>query len=122
MRFLAQGDMVYFPPRAAQLVLRAHKEAVNNIGGTGSANLGIVSMAVAAANATAVEASKEIEAALRISMQAALGLASSSNSNNKSMDGPLDSLTIMKVHQWLNPWCNAGAFYESQLCTSVIFG
>jgi hypothetical protein len=86
-------------PRAAQLVLRAHKEAVDNIGGTGSANLGTVSMAVAAANATAVEASKEIEAALRISMQAALGLPSSSNGNNKSTDGPLDSLTIMKVNQ-----------------------
>ncbi|XP_078163721.1 uncharacterized protein LOC144558742 isoform X2 [Carex rostrata] len=82
--------------KAAQLVLRAHKEAVNNIGGTGSAKLGTVSMAVGAANAAAVEASKEIEAALRISMQAALGLASSSNNNNKSMDAPLDSLTIMK--------------------------
>lgn len=80
-------------------MLRAHKEAVNNIGGTGSAKLGTVSMAVGAANAAAVEASKEIEAALRISMQAALGLASSSNNNNKSMDAPLDSLTIMKVHQ-----------------------
>ncbi|KAJ4800017.1 PH domain containing protein [Rhynchospora pubera] len=82
--------------KATQLVLRAHKEAVNNIGGAGSAKLGTVSMAVATANATAVEASKEIEAALRISMQAALGLPSSSNNNNRSSDPPLDSLTIMK--------------------------
>lgn len=74
-------------------VLRAHKEAVNSLSGSGSAKLGTVATVVAAANSTAVEASKEIEAAMKISMRAALGLIT-----NRPNEGQLDDLTIMKVH------------------------
>lgn len=78
---------------ATQLVLRAHKEAVNSLSGNGSAKLGTVATAVAAANSTAMEASKDIEAAMKISMRAALGLMA-----NKPNEDHLDDLTIMKVH------------------------
>nr|CAB3498807.1 unnamed protein product [Digitaria exilis] len=78
---------------ATQLVLRAHKEAVNSLAGNGSpATLGTVATAVANANATAMEATKEIEAALKVSMRAALGLGT-----NNSNEGQLDDLTIMKL-------------------------
>lgn len=77
---------------ATQLVLRAHKEAVNSLGGNGSSKLGTVAAVVAAANATAMEASKEIEAAMKISLKAALGVMTS-----KPNEDPLDDLTIMKV-------------------------
>ncbi|KAJ3670050.1 hypothetical protein LUZ60_010374 [Juncus effusus] len=89
---------------ATQLVLRAHKEAVNNIG-TGTGNIGTVSTVVSAANSTALEASREIDAALKISLQNALGLSNnnnnvnnngSSSSSSRMNDAPLDSLTIMK--------------------------
>ncbi|XP_062215013.1 uncharacterized protein LOC133915747 isoform X2 [Phragmites australis] len=77
---------------ATQLVLRAHKEAVSSLAGNGSpATLGTVATAVANANATAMEATKEIEAAMKVLMRAALGLGS-----NNSNDGQLDDLTIMK--------------------------
>ncbi|XP_008806690.1 switch-associated protein 70-like [Phoenix dactylifera] len=76
---------------ATQLVLRAHKEAVNSLSGNGSAKLGTVATVVAAANSTAMEASKEIEAAMKISMRAALGLRT-----NKTNEDHLDDLTIMK--------------------------
>ncbi|CAN6287310.1 unnamed protein product [Urochloa humidicola] len=77
---------------ATQLVLRAHKEAVNSLAGNGSpATLGTVATAVANANATAMEATKEIEAAMKVSMRAALGLGT-----NNSNEGQLDDLTIMK--------------------------
>ena len=75
------------------MVLRAHKEAVNSLSGNGSAKLGTVATVVAAANSTAAEASKEIEAAMKISMRAALGLVT-----NKANEGQLDDLTIMKVY------------------------
>ncbi|GJN10319.1 hypothetical protein PR202_ga28403 [Eleusine coracana subsp. coracana] len=58
---------------ATQLVLQAHKEAVNSLGGNGPTKLGTVATVVAAANATAVEATKEVEAAMKISLRAALG-------------------------------------------------
>lgn len=77
---------------ATQLVLRVHKEAINNLSGSSSAKVGTVATVVAAANSTAMEASKEIEAAMRISMRAALGLVT-----NKANDGQLDDLTIVKV-------------------------
>ncbi|KAM3366464.1 hypothetical protein ACQJBY_015712 [Aegilops geniculata] len=44
---------------ATQLVLQAHKQAVDSLGGNGSAKLGTVATVVAVANATAIEASKE---------------------------------------------------------------
>jgi hypothetical protein len=47
---------------------------------------------VAVANATAIEASKEIEAAMKISLRAALG-----STTNKFSKGQLDDLTIMMV-------------------------
>jgi hypothetical protein len=63
------------------------------LAGNGSpATLGTVATAVANANATAMEATKEIEAALKVSMRAALGL-----DTNNSNEGQLDDLTIMKV-------------------------
>lgn len=77
---------------AAQLVLKAHKEAVNSLSGNGSAKLGTVAAVVAAANSTAQECSKEIEAAMQISLRNALGMMS-----NRITDGPMDDLTIMKV-------------------------
>lgn len=77
--------------QAAQLVLKAHKEAVNSLSETGSAKLGTVAAAVAAANSTALESSKEIEAAMQISMRNALGMIT-----NRITDGPLDDFTIMK--------------------------
>lgn len=75
---------------ATQLVLQAHKQAVNSLGGNGSAKLGTVATAVAVANATAIEASKEVEAAMKISLRAALG-----STTNKLSRGQLDDLTIM---------------------------
>ncbi|XP_076895027.1 uncharacterized protein LOC143547507 [Bidens hawaiensis] len=76
---------------ATQLVLRAHKEAVNSLAGNSNATLGTVSAVVTAANSTALEASKEIEAAMQISRRNALGSVL-----NKTPDAPLDDLTIMK--------------------------
>ncbi|KAM0848868.1 hypothetical protein ACQ4PT_054078 [Festuca glaucescens] len=75
---------------ATQLVLQAHKQAVNSLGGNGSAKLGTVATVVAVANATAIEASKEVEAAMKISLRAALG-----STTNKLCKGQLDDLTIM---------------------------
>jgi hypothetical protein len=65
---------------------------VNSLGGNGSAKLGTVATAVAVANATAIEASKEVEAAMKISLRAALG-----STTNKLSRGQLDDLTIMMV-------------------------
>ncbi|KAH1263640.1 hypothetical protein GmHk_02G005985 [Glycine max] len=76
---------------ATQLVLKAHKEAVNSLSGNGSTKLGTVATVVAAANSTALECSKEIEAAMQISLRNALGMM-----NNRTTDGPMDDLTIMK--------------------------
>ncbi|XP_052207802.1 uncharacterized protein LOC127811709 [Diospyros lotus] len=75
---------------ATQLVLKAHKEAVNSLSGNGSAELGSVATVVAAANSTALEASKEIEAAMQIAMKNALGAMM-----NRPTDGPINDLTIM---------------------------
>lgn len=77
---------------ATQLVLKAHKEAVNSLSGNGSAKLGTVATVVAAANSTAKECSKEIEAAMQISLRNVLGLVA-----NRPTDGPMDDFTIMKV-------------------------
>lgn len=77
-------------------MLRAHRDAVNNLTGHGSTKLGTVATVVAAANSTAMEASKEIEAAMKISMRAALGLVT-----NKPDEDYLDDLTVMKV-LWLS--------------------
>ncbi|KAK9085822.1 hypothetical protein Sjap_026233 [Stephania japonica] len=77
--------------QATQLVLRAHKEAVNSLSGSGSAKLGTVATVVAAANSMALESTKEIEAAMRISMRNALGMVSS-----RVSEAPMDDLTIMK--------------------------
>ncbi|KAG2712659.1 hypothetical protein I3843_04G127600 [Carya illinoinensis] len=76
---------------ATQLVLRAHKEAVNSLSGNGSAKLGTVATVVSAANSTALECSKEIEAAMQISLRNALGMVT-----NKISDGPMDDLAIMR--------------------------
>ncbi|XP_034915079.1 uncharacterized protein [Populus alba] len=76
---------------ATQLVLKAHKEAVDSLSGSGSAKLGTVAAVVAAANSIAQECSKEIEAAMQISLRNALGMM-----NNRTTDGPMDDLTIMK--------------------------
>lgn len=75
-------------------MLKAHKEAVNSLSGNGNSKLGTVAAVVAAANSTAQEACKEIEAAMQISLRNALGIIT-----NKTVDGPLDDLTIMKVQK-----------------------
>ncbi|PWZ39110.1 hypothetical protein Zm00014a_011697 [Zea mays] len=75
---------------ATQLVLQAHKEAVNSLGENGPAKLGTVATVVAVANATAIEATKEVEAAMKISLRAALG-----STTHKLTKGQLDDLTIM---------------------------
>ncbi|TVU41059.1 hypothetical protein EJB05_14550 [Eragrostis curvula] len=75
---------------ATQLVLQAHKEAVNSLSGNGSAKLGTVATVVAVANATAIEATKEVEAAMKISLREALG-----STANKLTKGQLDDLAIM---------------------------
>ena len=96
--FICNIDVLFhiylFPlkTRATQLVLKAHKEAVNSLSGNGSAKLGTVATVVAAANSTALEASKEIEAAMQIAMRNALGAMM-----NRPTDGPMDDLTVMKV-------------------------
>jgi hypothetical protein len=77
--------------QASQLVIKAHKEAVNSLSGTGSAKLGTVAAVVAAANSTALECSKEIESAMQISLRNALGMVTS-----RVSDAPMDDLTIMK--------------------------
>ncbi|KAK4373136.1 hypothetical protein RND71_008520 [Anisodus tanguticus] len=76
---------------ATQLVLKAHKEAVNSLSGNGSTKLGTVATVVAAANSTALEASKEVEAAMQIAMRNALGAMM-----NRTPDGSMDDLSIMK--------------------------
>ncbi|CAM8934519.1 unnamed protein product [Rhodiola kirilowii] len=76
---------------ATQLVLKAHKEAVDSLSGTGSSRLGTVATVVAAANSTAQECSKEIEAAMKISMNKALG-----NLSIRVTDASMDDFTIMK--------------------------
>ncbi|CAD6213349.1 unnamed protein product [Miscanthus lutarioriparius] len=73
-----------------QLVLQAHKEAVNSLGENGPAKLGTVATVVAVANATAIEATKEVEAAMKVSLRATLG-----STTNKLTKGQLDDLTIM---------------------------
>ncbi|XP_066389392.1 uncharacterized protein [Miscanthus floridulus] len=75
---------------ATQLVLQAHKEAVDSLGENGPAKLGTVATVVAVANATAIEATKEVEAAMKISLRATLG-----STSNKLTKGQLDDLTIM---------------------------
>lgn len=80
------------------MVLKAHKEAVNSLSGNGSAKLGTVATVVAAANSMALECSKEIEAAMQISMRNALG-----SMMNKASDGQMDDLTIMKVNYLVFP-------------------
>ncbi|KAH7435197.1 hypothetical protein KP509_06G054300 [Ceratopteris richardii] len=76
---------------AAQLVLKAHKEAVSSLGGTGSAKLGTVAAVVAAANATAKEAAKEVAAAMQGS---SLKAKDSDASHGGEM--PMDAMSIMK--------------------------
>ncbi|KAH9288002.1 hypothetical protein KI387_032119, partial [Taxus chinensis] len=77
--------------RASQLVLKAHREAVNSLSGNGSTKLGTVAAVVAAANSTARESAKEIGAAMQISMKAALGAVT-----NQSNNGHMDDMTVMK--------------------------
>eukprot|EP01018_Ginkgo_biloba_P031449 Gb_18894 [translate_table: standard] len=77
--------------RASQLVLKAHREAVNSLSGNGSTKVGTVAAVVAAANSTARESAKEIGVAMQISMKAALGAVT-----NQANDGYMDDLTIMK--------------------------
>lgn len=72
---------------------------MNSLGGNSPTKLGMVATVVAAANATAVEATKEVEAAMKISLRAALG-----STANKLTKGQLDDLTIMMV-------CSSAYYY-----------
>lgn len=83
--------------QATQLVLKAHKEAVNSLSGNGSAQLGTVATVVAAANSTALESTKEIEAAMRISMRAALGNMMGSRPAEAQMDDTAIMMETLRV-------------------------
>lgn len=79
--------------RAAALVLKAHREAVQSIGdsnGSNKARAGAVAAATAMANATAREASKEISAA---NQRTVLG---THHLPLNSAEAPMDNVTIMK--------------------------
>ena len=65
---------------------------MNSLSGNGSAKLGTVAAVVAAANSTALECSKEIESAMQISLRNALGMVT-----NRTTDGPMDDVAIMRV-------------------------
>ncbi|KAJ3674476.1 hypothetical protein LUZ60_005092 [Juncus effusus] len=83
---------------ATQLVLKAHKEAVNSLS-TGNTNTGTVHTVVAAANRIAMEASGEIEAAMKASLRANLGFVPNLtvDRNNSNTNAQLeDDLSIMK--------------------------
>ncbi|KAM0937329.1 putative pleckstrin domain, PH-like domain superfamily [Dioscorea sansibarensis] len=78
--------------RASQLVLQVQKETINSLGGNVSTILQSVAAVIAAANTAALEASKEIEAAMKISMGgAALNLVA-----DEPNEVHFDELTIMK--------------------------
>lgn len=77
--------------RAAALVLKAHKDAVNSLSGNGNAKLGTVAASVAAANATAQEAMKDIQASFRPSV---VGV---SQSSTPAANVSADNSTILKV-------------------------
>ncbi|KAJ7568593.1 hypothetical protein O6H91_01G039400 [Diphasiastrum complanatum] len=77
--------------RAAAVVLKAHKEAVNSLSGNGSATLGTVAAVVAAANATAREAAEEIAAEQKKLLRTAL------NAHNSQPAAEIsDNLSVMK--------------------------
>ncbi|KAH7673680.1 Peptide deformylase protein [Dioscorea alata] len=78
--------------RASQLVLRVHKETINSICGNVSTTLQSVAAVIAAANTTALEASKEIEAAMKIS----IGGAGLDLVDDEPNEDHFDELTIMK--------------------------
>ncbi|KAI3972432.1 hypothetical protein MKW92_021678 [Papaver armeniacum] len=83
--------------QATQLVLKAHKEAVNSLSGNGSAQLGTVATVVAAANSAALESTKEIEAAMRISMRAALGNMMGGRPAEPQMDDTAIMMETLRV-------------------------
>lgn len=100
---------------ATQLVLKAHKEAVNTLSGNGSTKLGTVAAVVAAANSTALEASKEIEAAMQVSMKNALGTML-----NRTPDFPMDDLSIMKVRKSFLRITWAANHFSLRVCLLVL--
>jgi hypothetical protein len=77
--------------RAAALVLKAHKEAVNSLSGNGNAKLGTVAASVAAANATAQEAMKDIQASFRPSVVVV------PQTSTPAANVGIDNSTIVKV-------------------------
>ncbi|KAG0598861.1 hypothetical protein M758_12G106500 [Ceratodon purpureus] len=76
--------------RAAALVLKAHKEAVNSLSGNGHAKLGTVAASVAAANATAQEAMKDVQASFRSSV------VTVSQTSIPAANASIDNSTILK--------------------------
>ncbi|CAM6128059.1 unnamed protein product [Calypogeia fissa] len=77
--------------RAASLVLKAHREAVDSLSGNGHAKLGTVAAVVAAANATAREGMKEIQQSLKASLKPLPPTPS------QGIDVPVDDVsTVMK--------------------------
>lgn len=87
-------NLFFSTTSATQLVLKAHKEAVSSLGGTSSATAGTITTVVNAANSAARDSTKEVEAAMKISMRNALGGMLSS----LIAEVPMDDLTIMKVY------------------------
>lgn len=78
--------------RAASLVLKAHKEAVDSLSGNGHAKLGTVAAVVAAANATAREGMKEMQQSLKSSLKPVQPNPSQGSAANAD-----DVSTVMKV-------------------------
>ncbi|CAM6091910.1 unnamed protein product [Calypogeia fissa] len=77
--------------RAASLVLKAHREAVDSLSGNGHAKLSTVAAVVAAANATAREGTKEIQQSLKASLKPA------PPTPFQGIDVPVDDVsTVMK--------------------------
>lgn len=77
--------------RAAALVLKAHKEAVNSLSGNGRAKLGTVAAVVAAANSTTREAMKDVQVPMRPSS------VTSSQFSQPAVADTLDNGAVLKV-------------------------
>lgn len=107
--------MFHGDSRSVALVLKAHKEAVNSLCGNGQAKTGTVAAAVASANSTAKEASKEIAASLQNSMKALLHLGSSPGI--QVPDSGADDLSVLKVIMKVFP-CTKPSMHGS--CSGLV--
>jgi hypothetical protein len=92
--------------RAAALVLKAHKEAVESLSGHSHAKQGDVAAVVAAANATAWEAAKDVQIPITAP---ALASTASNHSDEVDMENvkvwivitPVEASFFLSVHGYL---------------------